>query len=110
MDTRTATIASGQSLSTAIDLGDAKYIGIIMPAVWDTAGLTFQASDEKEGTYRDVYDAAGTEYTVTAAAGRAFLLDSTKFAAWRFLKIRSGTAGTAVNQTAERKILVALKG
>lgn len=98
-------IASGESLSTALDIDGALAIAIHMPAAWTTASLTFQASFDGT-TYNNVYDDAGNEVTVTAAASRAITILSNYLTPFRFIKIRSGTSGSAVNQAAARAIIV----
>jgi hypothetical protein len=101
--TAVATIASGASLSGAVDTGTARLAQINMPAAWSAANLTFQTSDDGV-TYRNLYDSSGTEYVVTAAAGRSIILSLADFIAARFLKVRSGTAGVSVNQAAARDL------
>ena len=111
--TTTGTIANGASLSGAvdvtsfIDVGNPSPVGIIMPASWTTADLTFQAS-QNCSTYTNLYDALGNEYTVKAAASRFILLDRTAFVGFRCFKIRSGTSGSPVNQGAQRILTVNL--
>lgn len=105
--TKSVTIANGQSLSAAVDLEGRKIAGVFMPAAWTAANLTFQASDAAAGTYADVYDTAGTEISVTAAVSRA-LMDPSKLAGIRFLKIRSGTSAVPVNQLADRILILLL--
>ncbi|MFQ5850898.1 MAG: hypothetical protein ACE5JU_09955 [Candidatus Binatia bacterium] len=109
---RTATIAAAASLSGEIDLEGFKIIGIVMPAAWTAANLTFQAADVTGGTFQDVFDDAGTEVTVTVAAARYIGLDATmpELAGIRFLKIRSGTSAVPVNQAAARTLTLILKG
>lgn len=109
-----ATIASGAALSGAIDLGlngQAEIVGVVMPAAWTAAALTFQVSPD--GTnYSDLYDDGGTEVNFTVAAARAFGWQQTtahKIKGWRWLKIRSGTTGLPVNQAAQRLITVVTK-
>jgi hypothetical protein len=97
------TIAQTASLSGAADLGGASLVAVAMPAAWTAANLTFQASEDGS-TYNNMYDDLGNEYTVTAAASRYIVLDPSKFAGVRWIKARSGTATTAVNQTGERSI------
>ncbi len=101
-----ATIEATESLSDAVDLADSQLHGIIMPAAWDAANLTFQVSNAIDGTYVNLYDDAGNETTVTAAAGRAIAIDvaALQLAPWRYLRVRSGTSGTAVAQAAERTL------
>jgi hypothetical protein len=104
----TATIAAGASLSGAVDCQLGRVRGLVLPAVWDTAALTFQVSADGV-TYKNLYDNGGTEVNFTVAAGRAVGIDHDKSAIlgeWRYLKIRSGTSGTPVNQTAEAIITV----
>lgn len=108
-----ATIASGASLSGVAQpynapnasLQDMVVYGIVMPAAWDTANLTFQASHDRS-TYNNVYADDGTELTVTAAASRFILVPPVTHLCASGLIIRSGTAGTPVNQTASRNIIV----
>lgn len=112
--TAVATITSGQSLSSAIDVSDMAILTVYMPAAWDSAAITFTASATQTGTYGSVYDDAGTEVSITSAnavAGRV-IVDKTileQLAGLRWLKVRSGTTATPVNQTADRAITVGYK-
>ena len=101
----TVTIASGASLSDAIDLSGKEVVlsglrllAIEMPAAWTAADLTFQASMDGGTTYTNMYNADGDEITVTAAASRFIVLDPATFCAVTNIKIRSGTSASAVNQ------------
>lgn len=102
-----ATIASGESLSSAVDCGELRPFAIQMPAAWDAAGLTFQKSADGI-TYSDVYAPAGTEYSLSAAASEWINLNPQDFADARYLKVRSGTSGTPVNQLADRALSVVI--
>lgn len=98
------TIASGQSLSGAIDLGPYRAFAIIMPASWTTANLTFQVSADGVN-YANLYDDSGNEVTVTAAASRYIIIASpAKMLGVRWAKVRSGTSGSPVTQGADRAI------
>lgn len=97
------TIANGASLSDAVDLKNNRLSYIQMPGTWTTANLTFQVSEDGE-TYNNLYNDAGTEYTVTAAASQVLRLTLHDWLAVRYLKIRSGTAGSPVNQAAARTL------
>jgi hypothetical protein len=99
-----AVIASSGNLSGAINLGNTVLAGLILPGTWDAAVLTFQGSIDGS-TYADIYDGT-TERSLTTAGvlGKAITLDSSTWMAWRYIKIRSGTAGTPVTQTAQRTI------
>jgi len=79
-----------------------------MPDSWSTANLTLQAS--ADGTnYHNLYQDDGTEYTVSAAASRHIILNPAEFAGIRFLKLRSGTSSSAVNQAADRTITLVVR-
>jgi hypothetical protein len=101
----TATIANGASLSGAVSLEGATPLAIVMPSAWTAANLTFQASED-ESTYNDMYDYAGTEVTVTAAASRHIWLSPNEWVGAKSIKVRSGTTGTPVNQGAARTITI----
>lgn len=104
-------IASGQSLSAVVHLSDAKLVGIQMPASWDAADLTVQACETSGGTYQNVYDDADNELVIQAAAGRHITLVSPdKFlGVGPYIKLRSGTSGTPVNQTADRTVKLLIR-
>lgn len=103
------TILANQSLSDPIDLGADRLVALLMPSVWTTAAITFQASDRIDGTYINVYDSSGNELTAQAAASRA-VVDLLELGALRFIKLRSGTSGSPVPQQGNRKITIAVKG
>lgn len=102
-----ALIANGQSLSAGIEL-NSTLVGIFMPAAWTAAGITFQVAlddgTEAPGAYQDLYGADGVEYTVTAAASHFIAIDMSKFIGAAWLKVRSGTGASAVNQGADRTL------
>lgn len=96
------TIASGASLSGIVDLGPLRAFGVLMPASWTTANLTLQASADGVNFY-NVYDDSGAEVTITVAASQYVILASpAKMLGLRWIKVRSGTSGSAVNQGADR--------
>lgn len=100
--TKTVTIANGASLSDAADLKNGRLAGIVIPAAWTTANLTFQTSPDGV-TYYDRYDNFGGEYgVVVGGASRSILVPVIDWLGVRFLKVRSGTTGSAVNQGGAR--------
>ena len=107
IDTKTAVIENGGSLSGAVDLGGRKLVAIVMPSSWTTAGLTFQASPDGV-TYYNLYD-GGTERGLTVAASYYSALAIGDWVGIRYLKVRSGTAGTPVNQAGARTITLVLQ-
>ena len=107
VETTTVTIANGASLSGAVDLGGRKLVALIMPGTWTAAGLTFQGS--VDGTnFFNVYDGA-TERALTVSASYYSALNIADWVGFRWLKVRSGTAGSAVNQTAERTLTLVVQ-
>jgi hypothetical protein len=101
--TLTATVPNGATaLSSAIFIGEKVICGIKMSAAWSTAALTFQWSFDGE-TWAELMDSNGTAISVAAPAqGTQFTLDPSDFAAVVWVKVRSGTANTPVNQGADR--------
>lgn len=107
----TITIPAGKSLSEPWTV-KGKVVGFYMPAGWDAADITFLASKDKETAGASIYD-AGVERSIPSAqaqAGRFIPASLNDWLGVNVLQVRSGTAALAVNQTAERKIIVALAG
>lgn len=97
---QTATIAASGSLSAEVPLGEKTLVGIVMPAAWTAAGITFQATAD-DVNFSELYDGAGNEITLTAAAGQFIQVDPTKWRGITGVKVRSGTAASPVNQTVQ---------
>lgn len=104
---RSVIIANGASLSSAADFGTmGRLLALIMPATWDAATITFQVSDDGVN-FQNLRDDAGNEttWTVIAAANYGARMDMARvFSRWQWVKVRSGTSGAPVNQTAQRTI------
>lgn len=98
----TATIGSGAALSGAVDLGSAILSAIQMPAAWTAAAITFDVSADNATFVTLKYQ--GAEVSLTVAASEGHTVDTSTFIGWRYLKVRSGTAGTPVNQGGARTI------
>lgn len=110
--TKVATIANGASLSDEIDLEGFSLAAIEMPTGWTAASLTFQGCSVSGGIFREIHEDGGTAVAATVAASRIVLLNTNatnNLRALRFIKIRSGTSGTPVNQGAERILTLILK-
>lgn len=106
--TATATIANAASLSGAVDCSGGRVCGILIPAAWTTANLTFQGSMDN-ATFADLYDSSGTEYTVTVGGVSRYIeVPLADFIGIRYLKVRSGTTGTPVAQGGSRTLTLAL--
>jgi len=108
---KTVVIASGEALSGVVGLrgaysplGRYQLVGLQFPSSWTTADVTFSVSADGS-TFVPLYW-NGNEYTVGAAASTAVSIEPSALAGWPFVKVRSGTSGTPVNQAAERSIEV----
>lgn len=112
-------IANGAALSDAVDLWQQTLGGIIMPSAWTAAGLSFQGHDGQgineagggagepptgSSGWKDIYDADGTELVALADASRFITIAPDAFRPVRWLRVRSGTTGTPVNQGAARTL------
>jgi hypothetical protein len=108
------TIANGTAESGEIDLqnvvGDAGLVGI--PAAWTSAALGFKVSDKSGGTFSSLRDESGSLVQIsgiqTSAAGWYKLPEALRGA--MFVKLWSQTAGSDVNQGADRALVVMAKG
>lgn len=104
----TALINSGTSITSDINTAGLMAMGVSIPSEWDAANLTVLVSSDLGATYQPMYDGNGNEYTITAAANEYILLDPSVFGVIRYFQFRSGTAGTPINQTANRSLIIHL--
>jgi hypothetical protein len=92
------TIPSGESTTPAIDIAYARDVAVVFPAVWASAGLAVLVSPSEDGTYVPLCKTAdGAEEAVSAASDKAIPLPA-GVAAFRFIKLLSGTTASEVNQ------------
>lgn len=91
------TISSGQTVSGAIDLQGHTICGLIMPAAFTSASLTFSMSQTVGGTYA-VINKDGSDLSKTVAASKYIVLSPSEFAGINFLKLISGSAEAANRQ------------
>lgn len=103
----TATIANGASLSDSVSVGNGEVVGLIVPT-FTSAALTFQGSDD-DTTFKDVHDSAGAEVSIPANTGDRAYQAPASLKGFAYIKVRSGTSGTPVNQGAQRLIKVIIK-
>lgn len=100
IEPQVATIAATTSLSAEVPLGEKTLVGIVMPAAWTAASITFQVTPD-DVNFSELYDGAGNEVTLTAAAGQFLQIDPTKWRGITAVKVRSGTAATPVAQAVQ---------
>jgi hypothetical protein len=103
-------IPIGQSLSSMpIEINDNLLMAIKPPATWTTADITFKVSHDNVDYY-DLYDSAGDEFTVTVVAGKfQYIKDPIAFAAFNWIKVRSGTTASPVVQAGDRQVMTLFK-
>lgn len=102
------TIAASASLSGVADLGDKRVLAIEIPANTEGSVVTFQAS--KDGsTFYNVYDLNG-EYSLPFTDPCVLIVPPVDFLAHRYLKVRTGTSGSATNQSGADATLTLILG
>jgi hypothetical protein len=100
-----AVIPNGDSVSNALEFNNSGMVGFVAPAAWTAAALNIEVSvDNTNWVTAGIFDSAsaaiGTWSSVTAGAG--YTVDIVNMLPWRFIRLRSGTAGIPVNQGAAR--------
>ena len=84
-----ATIASSQTTSDAVDLAGTTLVGIQLPASLTGTALSFEAATTSGGTYQQVIGGGGNVLSKTVSGGKFLSLDPAEFAGVQFLKIVS---------------------
>lgn len=109
--TYTVTILSGASVSDAVQVMDSSLIGFIMPAAWTSAALNLEVSMDGTNWATAIYDGSGLAVGSwsTPVAGAAYAVDAVSMLAWRYIRFRSGTSGSPVNQGADRLITAVMR-
>src|SRR5664279_1426851 len=89
------TIALGESLSEAIDIGAGQVIvGMIFPSGWVTAIAAFQAAVSIDGTYGTVKHADGSALSLASCIASDYRVvgdELVNFRGLRYVKVQSGT-------------------
>lgn len=96
------TILSGATVSSALDIGGFGNLGVVMPAAFTGATISFQVSSDGT-TYQALYDASNTLISRSVTQGRSYPLPPA-LSAWRFIKIVSASA-----EAADRTVVIEAK-
>lgn len=96
-------IAGGQPFSVGFKINGNEVVGLIMPSAWDAAGITLQGSVDNV-TWVNLFDTAGSEITLQAAASRYIVIPATLLPGLEWIRARSGTSGTPVAQITSRTL------
>ena len=103
------TIASGTALSGILSWYEFASGVIHLPAAWTAADIGFQVASELTDTFQPLYDDAGNLVEISSpAAGRSVEVPASVLPS-RFVKVWSQSAGSGVNQGADRALIVDMK-
>lgn len=92
-------IADGAFLSSPVTLNRRPILSVLVPSGWDDADMTFQVSMDGL-TYYELIDEDGSAVFLDVVASRMVRLTNLdQWAGYKYMKIRSGTSGTPVNQS-----------
>lgn len=97
-------IASGATASAAVDIVGLSVCGFSLPAAFTGTAITFQTQIPQTTLWQVLYDSTNTAVGATVAQGRNYSLNPANFAAWRYVKIVSGSA-----EGADRTIYLACR-
>ena len=115
------TIANGESVSGAASLERRNLVGLVVPTGWTAAGIGFMVSYDGGTTYvqlnivdHSAAPAGLDEFEILAAdvpTGEAIYiaLDPTMFLGVTHAKVKSQTAGAAVNQTGAKTLSLVVR-
>jgi len=87
---KTAVIANGQTVSSAVYIGDKLPVVLLMPGTFTGTSVSFQGSFD--GSAYQAVNISGAAYAETVAASKDVALDPSMFAGLRFIKVVSGSA------------------
>lgn len=104
-----AAISAGASLSGIVNLGCLTLHGVIVPAGWAAADLTFQASNDGGVTWFEVYTATNQEVDYPNTPGTWIVIDPALWRGINCLRVRSGTKASPVAQTAAQVLVLVLQ-
>ncbi len=109
----TLIIASGAAPSTELDMTGFAGGMIKVPGAWTAADIGFSACEKSGGTFVDLQDELGARVKITGVATATSMfydIPPEVFSA-RYVKLESINTSTeaAVNQGAERSIIVVMK-
>jgi hypothetical protein len=99
----TTSIGAGLSQSANITVGNTVLDTLLVPTGWTAANITLLGSIDGT-TFFPVHDAAGAEVILNAAADRIVRFPPDFRIGFPFLRVRSGTTATPVNQAAARTV------
>jgi len=113
LTTQDAAISNGASLSAAVELTEGQLVALLMPAAWTAAAVSFDVSYDGS-TYAPLYNANGevkvASTHISTSERRVLALDPVDFLGAKYVKVRSGLNGAAVNQGGARTVTLLIRG
>lgn len=105
-DYNSVVISDGESLADSLDLGNNRPIAFEIPSTWTTADITFQSWSYSEKKWVNMIDYQGNEieYVPLTSTSCRINVYPIHFIGVRYLKIRSGTSASPVNQSGDKRI------
>ena len=103
----TFTIANGASLSDAQYVENSALVALLVPGTIVGTVFSFQISNDNT-TFYNVYS-GGLEYTEPVTASSATLVDIPSFLGGAYIKVRTGTSGSASTQSGDVQIIGVLR-
>ncbi len=102
----TATIASGQTESAALDLNGLELVGFFIPSTFDGTTLSLSTAPAADGIYVAVQDGDGSDFSLTVAASKYVAVSSLGVTAGlQYVKLVAGTT----QSTTDTVITLALR-
>lgn len=104
----TATIANGASVSGSVDLLSTALLGFIAPSGWTAAALSIEVSVDGSNWSAAIYDGSNSAVGSWSAvvAGAAYAVDAVSMLPFRYVRFRSGSGASPVNQGEQRDFIV----
>jgi hypothetical protein len=92
-------ISESTTVSNAIDVRGVSMGGLLIPSNFDGTIITFQVSDDQNGTFVAAYKDDNTQYSMTTAASRFTTFDdaAVMLAAASWIKLVTTTAQTTTD-------------
>ena len=88
---------ASSTASGVVNLENLHIIGIVMPATWTAAGITFLTSVDNV-TYNTTTDVNATEISISVSASKHVVVNPTTVPSARYVKLQSGTTSVTVTQ------------
>lgn len=110
--TAVAVISPGESVSDTIDLKSDSLLAFVAPTTWSTAALNFEVSvNNLDWNVLGITDPDGTLRSnwSSLTPSMVYTVDAGSLLAWRYVRLRSGTHSSPVNQSAQCNFTIVMR-